>query len=413
MADAGGVAIGPSFHRAAKVRDAGADRTETVETTLARVLPHLASIGVTRLADVTGLDRIGIPVVLSVRPNGPSLSVDAGKGATRPAATASAVMEAFERHAAEVAEPECLFLSYDEVAERYPVPPLEHLPLVRNSLFSRTRREEWTLGWDLFSRERVALPAHCVRLRHRTGRRPDVVPFQGGSNGLSAGNCLVEAVLGGLLEVVERDAFACHRLGWELARRPSPRVDPATIDAPVATQLLDQYADGGIAVAIFDLEVDTRVPAYLVQIWDLLAPELGIYRGYGAHLDRGVAVTRALAEAAQSRLVFIAGSRDDAVRHQRRLRRTTDLQTIGSITAHPPTHDFAGRPPEATRTIEGDVAVLLRKLAAVGIEQVVVFDLSEVGLPVSVVRIAAPGLEGYVFDNYRPGRRALAYAGAA
>ena len=49
------------------------------EETIARVLQRKGALGLTRLADITGLDRIGIPVVLSIRPTARYLSVDAGK----------------------------------------------------------------------------------------------------------------------------------------------------------------------------------------------------------------------------------------------------------------------------------------------------------------------------------------------
>ena len=39
----------------------GTHRTVDPATTLARAQPHLASMGITRVANVTGLDRIGVP----------------------------------------------------------------------------------------------------------------------------------------------------------------------------------------------------------------------------------------------------------------------------------------------------------------------------------------------------------------
>jgi ribosomal protein S12 methylthiotransferase accessory factor len=45
-------------------------------------------MGVTRIANVTGLDRIGIPVAIAVRPNSRSVSVAQGKGQTVPLALA-------------------------------------------------------------------------------------------------------------------------------------------------------------------------------------------------------------------------------------------------------------------------------------------------------------------------------------
>jgi ribosomal protein S12 methylthiotransferase accessory factor len=66
------------------------------ETTWERIRPHLPGLGVTRVGEITGLDRIGIPVWFAVRPNARTLSVSQGKGLSDAAARASAVMEAVE-----------------------------------------------------------------------------------------------------------------------------------------------------------------------------------------------------------------------------------------------------------------------------------------------------------------------------
>ncbi len=73
-------------------------RTCSPQETISQIEPYFEKIGLTRLADITGLDRIGIPVILSVRPNSTFLAVDAGKGITPEAATASAAMEYIERY---------------------------------------------------------------------------------------------------------------------------------------------------------------------------------------------------------------------------------------------------------------------------------------------------------------------------
>ena len=69
----------------------GTHRTLAPEETLARVEPHLRTMGITRVANVTGLDDIGIPVVMVVRPNSRSISVSQGKGIELAAAKASGV----------------------------------------------------------------------------------------------------------------------------------------------------------------------------------------------------------------------------------------------------------------------------------------------------------------------------------
>src|SRR5918994_7932914 len=75
---------------------AGSHRTRVPVETLEQLLPIKHRFGITRVANVTGLDRIGLPVVLATRPNSRSVAVSQGKGTSLEAAKASAVMEAIE-----------------------------------------------------------------------------------------------------------------------------------------------------------------------------------------------------------------------------------------------------------------------------------------------------------------------------
>ena len=45
-------------------RPAAADRAADLRTLVQRVRPHFAAAGITRVAEVTGLDRIGMPVTV-------------------------------------------------------------------------------------------------------------------------------------------------------------------------------------------------------------------------------------------------------------------------------------------------------------------------------------------------------------
>ena len=71
--------------------------------TLGRIEPLTKAAGITRVADITDLDRIGIPVFSSIRPGAKegAISIYNGKGASREQARVSAIMEAMERYSAE------------------------------------------------------------------------------------------------------------------------------------------------------------------------------------------------------------------------------------------------------------------------------------------------------------------------
>jgi hypothetical protein len=87
-----------------KYSSSGVERSVRPSATIRRALAVLDTIGVTKVADVTDLDRIGIPNFMTVRPHdpGPGISYYNGKGTTRADAYAGALMEAIERHAGEL-----------------------------------------------------------------------------------------------------------------------------------------------------------------------------------------------------------------------------------------------------------------------------------------------------------------------
>ena len=89
-------------------------RTTSPEETLARVEKALPAAGITRVADITNLDRIGIPVFSSIRPTAGrgAISVYNGKGATPTEARVSAMMEGIERFSAEPVGADLLIESY-------------------------------------------------------------------------------------------------------------------------------------------------------------------------------------------------------------------------------------------------------------------------------------------------------------
>lgn len=105
--------------RVPKAAGVGPHREVPVEVTRARMAPHLRRIGITRVADITGLDRIGIPVYNAIVPRSYDLiSVYNGKGTTAPEARTSAVMEAYERYAAGLPRRPAAIGAYEELARR-------------------------------------------------------------------------------------------------------------------------------------------------------------------------------------------------------------------------------------------------------------------------------------------------------
>src|SRR5438270_2654827 len=108
----------------------GTHRTISPEATLSRVRPLMPVMGITRIANVTGLDSIGIPVVMVCRPNSRSLAVSQGKGLELAAAKASGLMESIETYHAETITLPLRLCSYEEIRYTLPVVDVGRLPAV-------------------------------------------------------------------------------------------------------------------------------------------------------------------------------------------------------------------------------------------------------------------------------------------
>jgi ribosomal protein S12 methylthiotransferase accessory factor len=396
---------------ARKIFFAGTHRCRPPEETYERIQPHFRAMGLTRLANITGLDRIGVTTYVAYRPNARTLSTAAGKGFTDIAAKVSAAMEAIELHHAENVRLPVVEDTYDSLARQAAIVPADRLPVTRRSLFRRDRAELWVEGWDLMTEQEMLVPYSAVTMvRHPRQKPRHGMPFVIDSNGLASGNHLLEAACSALLEVIERDALSCHMLASYRVQHEFPRVRMETIEDPLVLELIDRFRRADMAPILYDCTVDTGVPVYMANIYDDLVRNVGIVRGFGAHLDPGIAMIRALTEAAQGRLVHISGARDDMFRQEMEAFRVKDSDAqVASLQAVPPTVDARERRSEATSTFQGDLAVLLRKLAAAGLEHAVLVDLSfeEIGIPVA--RVTVPGLEGYSSRTYTAGRRATAF----
>jgi ribosomal protein S12 methylthiotransferase accessory factor len=390
----------------------GTHRTAAPDETLARVRPHMGRMGITRLGNITGLDHIGIPVAIAVRPNSRSVSVSQGKGLELPQAMASALMEACEGFHAEEIGP-CRHAAYRELARTETVVDPATL-CAGGRPFDADAAIAWVEGYDLLQREPCWLPAEIVHTDY-TVQQPDGY-FLAGSNGLASGNHPVEAINAALYELVERDAVALW-IARPLRRRAACLLDLASVDEPDCRALLAKYDAAEIAVRVWNVTTDIGIAAFLCEIRDLSAGDPGRLRrfhGSGCHADRAIALSRALTEAAQTRLTYIAGIRDDLAPAEYQEAPGAEigdalLDALARETAPVP---FAAVLSFAADDLSEDLRWALGRLAAVGLGRAVAVDLTRREFAIPVVRLVIPGLEWDPHHpNYRPGRRAREIAG--
>ena len=326
---------------------------------------------------------------LCIRPNARCLSVSQGKGLSDELAQASAVMESIELYHAEHVAPPDTTATYRDVRRRHAAIDPDRLARgYRWRAYGRGRELGWIRGADVDSGEPVLVP-HVLVNENWSQPHPDAGLFMVTTTGLASGNHRLEAICHGLFEVVERDCeWRWARLS-ESARR-AREIDRDSIAAVSVCGLLDRFAAARIDVRLWDMTSEIGLPAYQCHISDPIALG-GINPVYGAgcHLSKDVAVARALTEAAQSRLTFIAGSRDDI--HPAlydRMQHTTPRIPAGSGRC-----DFGRRrSPPAGATFEEDLRTALGLLADAGVARVVAVDHTRPDTGIPVVTVIVPGL---------------------
>jgi ribosomal protein S12 methylthiotransferase accessory factor len=257
---------------------------------------------------VTGLDWVGLPVYQAIRPRSRNLSVSQGKGLTPAQAKVSALMESLETFHAERIDQPSVRATVGALRDALPYDPYQ-LPLSAPSFLSDQTVLEWVQATDLWTGAPTWVPRHLCELDITLRERWHVPLFLTTSNGLASGNTVAEALLHGLCEVVERDSL------WRCAQSrfdPERSVAPETVTPMLARRILQRFARAGLRTHIADLTGPTGLPCFEVWLDHPEAPSL--FGGTGCHPSRLTALLRALTEAAQSRLTYIAGSRDDITR---------------------------------------------------------------------------------------------------
>ena len=152
--------------------------------------------------------------------------------------------------------------------------------------------------------------------------------------------------------------------------------------------LLDLFADAGLGVHMWDMTSDVGIPVYYCSIKETNPfGAIQTFGGSGCHLSKEIALSRALTEAAQSRLTFIAGSRDDLFPDV-----YEPIQDTFGAAASSPTLDFRTRTsPYLGATFAEDLATTLGLLHAAGFPRVIAVDHTKPEFGIPVVAVVVPG----------------------
>ncbi len=200
--------------------------------------------------------------------------------------------------------------------ERYARPGFSFQP------FDVDRVCRWVWGYSLGRQEPVLVPlAYAYYRAHLTD--PDDPSFAYEiSNGCALGSCLEEAILYGILEVVERDAFL---MTW-YARLPAARIDLCSArdwSIPVLAEAIE--AETGYRLLAFDTTLEHGIPSvWAMAVCPPGADQPALACSAGAHLDPEQAASGALRELGPI-LTDLVGRYPDVAAHGRAMARDPSL----------------------------------------------------------------------------------------
>ena len=262
---------------------------------------------------------------------------------------------------------------------------------------------DWTPVWSLTQKRRRYLPTSYLFYNYPSP--PQQFSCWADSNGAAAGITSEEAMLQGLLELVERDAVSL----WWYNRANCPEVELGSFDDGYISEIHSFYKSKSREVWVLDITSDFGIPVCVAISRKVGGPTEDIMMGFGAHFDARIALMRALTElnqfipallniAADGRTIYVMGD-GDAIQWWQTAKLVDQpfLRPAGLAKKRPA--DYPAVPARtAAEMLSQAVAILERKG-----HEVLVLDQTrpDIGLP--VVKMLAPGLRHF-WARFAPGR---------
>lgn len=372
-------------------RKSNFQRLFSADTFLERLTPRLQSFGITRLADVTGLDRVGVPVVQTIRPLARSNIVSQGKGLTLAEAAVTSAMESLETFAGE---------QVDKNGNGNATPGETYGPAAAEILCRHLlpdADDKWhetgmpfVTGADVLSGAPVPVPAALVSTDYTPASPHADTPFQRTTTGLGGGATPDEALLHGLFETLER--FSTAKATQTHGFFEKTRFDPDQFMDSNSRRLAGKLKDAGILFAVYECPAVQGLPVIWTRLLDASASPTSLpfcADGFACRETVADALTAALLEAVQTRVSVIAGGREDITWQYYPRRPDEDLIAFERAQMH---RKPAGRPPLSGAPLSKTPSDLARMLKEEGQQTVAVPLMSNSEIPLFITRVVTLGI---------------------
>jgi ribosomal protein S12 methylthiotransferase accessory factor len=353
------------------------------------LLPQLSEFGITRLSEITGLDRLGIPVFKAVRPNARTREVVIGAAPDRATAQIGALSTAMEDDHAEFSQRTLRLETWSHFQHQATSIDPHLLPTKSQNLYHDRLPILWTEGFDLVSYRPLWVPLEVVHVNPTVPPAPLGGCFRSERAGIASGWMPADAVLRGLYAIIGRHTCATWDSQASLSQWHDALLDVATVDdGPGAVIAAFERAES--MVMIWHLANDANLPVFrvlAVQKTPLRVPGLlDLAMGVGCHHERDIALTQALSCAASDRLSQCVAIENDpsapCAKASCLIRFADDEGTL----------DFREIRSQDELAVEQRLSSLLTWLKARG-DHAIVVDLSRADAPLHVARTITPAIE--------------------
>lgn len=338
------------------------------------------AIGISRVADITRLDRIGLPVMQAIRPQATTLKVSGGKGLTAPEAVASCVLESLELWCSERVPTE----RWETVMQMPLGYDISDLPMEEGASLPGAE-VPWVKATPIHTRAVEWVPWSTVRLDFRAPTTWADASFFVSSTGLGCGGTIAEATLQGLFEIVERDAVS-RMVNPRAGRRAKASLFPRN-GGERLHQIEGLLEASNVKWIVEKYPSLTDLPVCGAAVW---SDDYGVIgRGTGCHLDGSIAAERALTEAIQARTTHMAGAREDIDEHDYQGGPTAMLSRFAATSSDT---EPLGAQPSASWSVAEAIEAVTGAIRRAGWSEPLVVELTPPPVvSLKVARVIVPG----------------------
>ncbi|HEY0755351.1 MAG TPA: YcaO-like family protein [Ktedonobacteraceae bacterium] len=345
-----------------------------------------------------------------------------GAGITWQEAMMAAIGETVERYAATIYDDErdIIWATYNEVKEKAISPLQFALPSSLDFArfpeyfkpFDPDEKLDWASGWSIPEGTDVLVPASFVyAMLHQ--RTPSMSLSPNISTGLAAGSGPRAALLGGLCECIERDAFMITYLN----RLPVPEIDLEMVEEPAIQDILQRIRPwNDCQIRAWNMTTDIGVASLLVVMRGTQVSLPAIICGAATHVDPVQALRKALIEAWQGyvwlsnqaslsedlRQHTFAPDFSDVLTRDAHLAlacQQTYVQYIDWLLAERPKISLGDLPDLSDGSLDQQLSRVLAEVNKVGLHVVACdltpYEAQQAGL--SVCRVLVPGIQQLTF----------------